>query len=222
MTAVEHLTYASDGVVLPFLARPPVGGAQGDPEVLCVPVMPRRGGFLLALPVGSVPPNLLEQGQEAILGAMFGPSNHPVGASLGGGRGRCRNPSRLSFGRACGGLRGECGPVPGALRPAGAVRPGTLLCRGSEHFPGWGQARRTVPCLGAYHGGRAYSLLLGIRGRAGGRRTGAHCAGAGCPNPAQAEADHHPPARRAAGQHLSDAPHLEQPAASSFAKAGSP
>ncbi|CAE7291000.1 unnamed protein product, partial [Symbiodinium necroappetens] len=35
---------------------------------------PPKGGFLLALPVGAVPPNLLAQGNEADPSAMFGPS----------------------------------------------------------------------------------------------------------------------------------------------------
>ena len=76
MTTLAQLTFASDGYVQPFLARPPVGGSPGEPErqVLCIPVMPRQGGFLLALPVGSVPPNLLAQGNEDDASAMMGPS----------------------------------------------------------------------------------------------------------------------------------------------------
>ena len=73
---MAQLLFASEGYVQPFLARPPVGGSPGEPDrqVLCIPVVPRKGGFLLALPVGAVPPNLLAQGNEADAQAMFGPS----------------------------------------------------------------------------------------------------------------------------------------------------
>ncbi|CAE7299501.1 Ttll6a [Symbiodinium microadriaticum] len=76
MTTMAQLLFASEGYVQPFLARPPVGGSPGEPDrqVLCIPVVPRKGGFLLALPVGAVPPNLLAQGNEADAQAMFGPS----------------------------------------------------------------------------------------------------------------------------------------------------
>ena len=72
----ETLAFASAGSVLPFVARPPVAGSPGDSEkrVLCIPVLRRTGGFLLALPAGSVPPNLLTQGLTGDAEAMFGPS----------------------------------------------------------------------------------------------------------------------------------------------------
>ena len=72
----ETLAFASAGSVLPFVARPPVAGSPGDAEkrVLCIPVLRRTGGFLLALPAGSVPPSLLTQGLSGDAEAMFGPS----------------------------------------------------------------------------------------------------------------------------------------------------
>ena len=70
MSAMASLTFASDGITMPFVARPPVGGSPGEPDrgVLCTQ------GFLLALPAGSVPPNLLAEGKEGDPDTMFGPS----------------------------------------------------------------------------------------------------------------------------------------------------
>ena len=72
----DALAFASSGSVLPFVARPPVAGAPGESEkrVLCIPVLRRAGGFLLALPAGAVPPTLLAQGNAGDPDAMFGPS----------------------------------------------------------------------------------------------------------------------------------------------------
>ena len=76
MSPTDALAFASSGSVLPFVARPPVAGAPGESEkrVLCIPVLRRAGGFLLALPAGAVPPSLLAQGNTGDPDAMFGPS----------------------------------------------------------------------------------------------------------------------------------------------------
>ncbi|OLP96890.1 hypothetical protein AK812_SmicGene20848 [Symbiodinium microadriaticum] len=74
--ATTSLVFACDGTVIPFVARPPVGGSPGEPDrrVLCIPILSRPGGFLLALPRDSVPPSLLSQGNVGEPDSMFGPS----------------------------------------------------------------------------------------------------------------------------------------------------
>ena len=64
---VDELAFASSGLLQPCVVRAPVAGIPRDREarVLCAPVLRREGGFLLALPSGSVPPNLLKAGNEA-------------------------------------------------------------------------------------------------------------------------------------------------------------
>ena len=74
--ASDMLVFASEGHLFPYLARPPVAGSPGDGDrrVLCVPVLPRDGGFLLALPAGSIPPSWLSRHQGAGAEDMIGPS----------------------------------------------------------------------------------------------------------------------------------------------------
>ena len=75
---IDELAFASSGLLQPVVVRAPVAGIPRDREarVLCAPVLRREGGFLLALPSGSVPPNLLKAGNEAEVpvGALHGPS----------------------------------------------------------------------------------------------------------------------------------------------------
>ena len=75
---VDELAFASSGLLQPCVVKAPVAGIPRDREarVLCAPVLRREGGFLLALPSGSVPPNLLKAGNEAEVatGALHGPS----------------------------------------------------------------------------------------------------------------------------------------------------
>ncbi|CAE7881265.1 fat-7, partial [Symbiodinium microadriaticum] len=56
--------------------KAPVAAVPRDRSalVLCTPVFRRPGGFLLALPTGSVPPNLLSAGAEPDAQGMHGPS----------------------------------------------------------------------------------------------------------------------------------------------------
>ncbi|CAE7218280.1 unnamed protein product [Symbiodinium microadriaticum] len=70
------LVCASSGVVAPYVASAPIAALPRDKEaqVLCVPVLLRPGGFLLALPTGSVPPALLAAGAEPEAVGMHGPS----------------------------------------------------------------------------------------------------------------------------------------------------
>ena len=58
------------------MAVPPVAGLPGDlaARVLAIPVLRRPGGFLLALPDGSVPPALLEGGLQDPPSGIIGPS----------------------------------------------------------------------------------------------------------------------------------------------------
>ena len=72
----SELVCASSGVVSPYVASAPIAALprDRDAQVLCVPVLLRPGGFLLALPTGSVPPSLLAAGAEADATGMHGPS----------------------------------------------------------------------------------------------------------------------------------------------------
>ncbi|CAE7249345.1 FUBP3, partial [Symbiodinium necroappetens] len=72
----SDLVCASSGVVAPYVASAPIAALPRDKEaqVLCVPVLLRPGGFLLALPTGSVPPALLAAGAEPEAVGMHGPS----------------------------------------------------------------------------------------------------------------------------------------------------
>ena len=74
--AADMLVFASEGHLFPYLARFSVAGSPGESarRVLCVPILPRDGGFLLALPGGSIPPSLLQRGQTAGVDEMIGPS----------------------------------------------------------------------------------------------------------------------------------------------------
>ena len=72
----SELVLASAGLIVPYIAKAPVAAVPRDrsAHVLCTPVLRRPGGFLLALPTGSVPPSLLAAGAEPDAQGMHGPS----------------------------------------------------------------------------------------------------------------------------------------------------
>ena len=72
----ERLTFASDGIVMPYVVSPPVAGAPGDrsSHVICIPVLRREGGLILALPADTVPPVLRDAGQLPDASGLLGPS----------------------------------------------------------------------------------------------------------------------------------------------------
>ena len=72
----SELLYASSGLLVPYTVKAPVAGVPRDRDalVLCAPLLQRGGGFLLCLPTGSVPPNLLASGLEAPASGLHGPS----------------------------------------------------------------------------------------------------------------------------------------------------
>ncbi|CAE7291740.1 unnamed protein product, partial [Symbiodinium sp. CCMP2456] len=73
---MDELIFASSGVLVPYVAQAPLTGVPGERSapVLCIPVLQRAGGFLACLPVGSVPPSLLEQGFDDAERSLHGPS----------------------------------------------------------------------------------------------------------------------------------------------------
>ena len=70
------LALAVDGFCTPYVASHPLVSSQDGSETraLCIPIMRRAGGFLLALPSGCLSAQALAEGLDADPNTVFGPS----------------------------------------------------------------------------------------------------------------------------------------------------